>query len=142
MTFQFNQQLWSTDGSAAGTAQISFVPGPVLPAHPDWMTDVNGTVYFVSSSATPADATGGGAQLWKTDGTAQGTVQLLSANNIRDLTDVNGALYFSASTPQTGDELWKSDGTPAPPRAPSGRSTTCCSSSSATPASPSRTTCG
>jgi len=29
------------------------------------------------------------------------------------LADINGILYFSALEPQTGRELWKSDGTPS-----------------------------
>src|SRR5262249_35599001 len=61
-----------------------------------------------------------GIQLWKSDGTAAGTVlvsdiQLGAGGSwLRDLTNVSGTLYFSVGGSGTdGWELWKSDGTAA-----------------------------
>ena len=50
------------------------------------------------------------------DGTAEGTVLVKDINPSRQfdpqpLTDVDGTLFFAASDPQHGRELWKSDGT-------------------------------
>jgi ELWxxDGT repeat protein len=76
------------------------------------MAAVGGTLYFA------ADDGGNGRQLWKSDGTPQGTVMVkVIAPGSKDadpmaLTDANGVLYFSATDGVHCRELWKSDGTP------------------------------
>src|SRR5262249_26680369 len=60
-------------------------------------------------------------ELWKSDGTAAGTVLVKDINPgggnngslPNELMAVNGTLYFTAFVPDTGIELWKSDGTAA-----------------------------
>jgi ELWxxDGT repeat protein len=58
-----------------------------------------------------------GAELWKSDGTADGTVLVKDINPGPgrslpiQLTDVNGTLFFNADDEVTGRELWMSDGT-------------------------------
>lgn len=125
------RELWRSDGTAAGTQRvIDLVPGPGSPFQvgfslfDPWLTNVNGTVFFV------ANAAGVGVELWKTNGTAAGTVLVRDINvgigNAFDipsflgavpasLTNVNGTLYFVASDGPggVGFELWKSDGTSA-----------------------------
>ena len=60
-----------------------------------------------------------GYELWKTDGTAAGTVMVKDINpGAADsrpwwLTNVNGTLFFAATDETYGHELWKSDGTEA-----------------------------
>src|SRR5581483_4682700 len=54
-----------------------------------------------------------GTGLWKSDGTANGTVFVKAADNILHLTAVNGRLLFSAADQAHGQELWTSDGTAA-----------------------------
>ncbi|MFN5513829.1 MAG: ELWxxDGT repeat protein, partial [Cyanobacteriota bacterium] len=60
-----------------------------------------------------------GDELWKSDGTAAGTVLVKdirpgsSSSYLRELTGVGNTLYFSANDGVNGDELWKSDGTAA-----------------------------
>ncbi len=79
-------------------------PGPVRTIT-SFITDVNGTAFFSIWE-----------ELWKSDGTVNGTVlvKLFSEKGVvRDLTNVNGVLLFSAFDDSSGAELWKSDGTTA-----------------------------
>src|SRR4028118_1924541 len=73
----------------------------------------NNTLYFTAGDAT------NGYELWKSDGTAAGTVLL---KDIYPGTEGSGSygffnfqhtLYFTAEDGTNGDELWKSDGTAA-----------------------------
>ena len=77
------------------------------------LTEVNGTLLFVLRQTHllgyPSDP---GSELWKSDGTDAGTVQLKGLTSIPYLTNANGTIYFANLT-GTGDELWKSDGTQA-----------------------------
>src|SRR5262249_22645062 len=77
------------------------------------LTNVNGTVYFAANDGTT------GRELWKSDGTAAGTILVkdiwpgASGSYPYSLTSVNGTLFMQASDGTTGGYLWKSDGTPA-----------------------------
>jgi ELWxxDGT repeat protein len=73
---------------------------------------MNGTLFF--TAWTP----GHGRQLWKTNGTAAGTVRLTRVSgpagaDPADLTVADGVLFFSAHDLRHGRELWKSNGTVA-----------------------------
>ena len=130
-------------------------------AHPIQLTNVNGTLFFSANDGT------NGHELWKSDGTAAGTVLVKDINPApatatrepdqrqrhavlhgrrrhvrqravedrrhrrrhrarsrtstpasraatpRNLTNVNGTLFFTANDGTHGSELWKSDGTAA-----------------------------
>lgn len=82
-----------------------------LSSNPANLTEVNGVVYF--TAATPST----GTELWKTDGTPEGTVLVQDINpgsnssSPANLTNVSGALFFTAMNPVTGTELWITDGT-------------------------------
>src|SRR5262249_58032778 len=77
--------------------------GSSLPNH---LTAVGGTLFF--SAFDPAH----GIELWKSDGTAAGTVLAADINlgshgsYPSDLAFVNGALFFSADDGQNGREPW------------------------------------
>ena len=73
-----------------------------------------GYMYFVAEDETY------GRELWKTDGTASGTVLVKDINPgsdgscfSDDLMVFNGSLYFTANDGTHGRELWKTDGTEA-----------------------------
>ncbi len=97
------EELWRTDGTAGGTIRLTDIVAGSGNTSPEYMTDVNGAVYF-----TPSNGSG----LWKTDGTVAGTVNLRSdLTGVSGLCNVNGTLYFAAYPGTDGVELWKSDGT-------------------------------
>ena len=110
------RELWKSDGAEGGTVLVKDIyPGSneygPNSSSPQNLTAVNGVLYFVADDGTH------GRELWKSDGTADGTVMVKDINpgsgssSPRDLTDVNGVLYFAADDGTNGRELWKSDGT-------------------------------
>ncbi|MBA4192738.1 MAG: hypothetical protein C0467_32635, partial [Planctomycetaceae bacterium] len=88
------------------------VPGSGA-GNPRNFTNVNGTLFFSAFDGT------NGYELWKSDGTAAGTVLVKDINSgasssyPTNLTNVNGTLFFSADDGTNGIELWRSDGTAA-----------------------------
>jgi ELWxxDGT repeat protein len=106
--------LWKSDGTVTGTVQLKAFTQPDPPAsnyYPAWLTVLHGTLYFTAYDDTH------GFELWKSDGTAEGTVLLKDINpgpngsSIEGMIESNGALYFSATDGTHGQSLWKSDGT-------------------------------
>src|SRR5262249_5791385 len=112
-------ELWKSDGTAAGSTLVKDIfPGGISgygyypnSSYPSHLTNVNGTLFFEDNDGTH------GNELWKSDGTAAGTVLVKDINpgssgsNPTDLTNVNGTLFFEATDGTHGYELWKSDGT-------------------------------
>lgn len=94
--------LWKSNGTAAGTV---LVKSNVIIYD---MININGTLYF------------GGDELWKSNGTTAGTVMVKDINpsgksSPRDLTNINGTLFFTAIDGGINRELWKlSDGQVTP----------------------------
>ena len=84
-------------------------PAPTPPLH----ERRTARLFFAANDGTQ------GTELWKSDGTAAGTVLVKDINpgsagfTPRYLTNVNGTLFFSANDGTHGVELWKSDGTAA-----------------------------
>jgi ELWxxDGT repeat protein len=80
---------------------------------PTDLTNVDGTLYFEGDDAAH------GEELWKSNGTAAGTVMVqdidpgAGSSNPANLTNVNGTLYFTVDGGADGFELWKSNGTAA-----------------------------
>jgi ELWxxDGT repeat protein len=84
----------------------------VTDSDPQELINVNGTIFFRANDGI------NGAELWKSDGTAAGTVMVKDiytsgSSNPQHLTNVNGTVYFIANDNTNGYELWKSDGTTA-----------------------------
>jgi ELWxxDGT repeat protein len=110
------KELWKSGGTAEGTVMVkdayvgndgSF-SNPFDNPYTGELTDVNGTLFFIANNETSGD------EVWKSDGTAQGTVLVKdvepgpSGSGPGELTNVNGTLFFAAL-----NSLWRSDGTPA-----------------------------
>jgi len=74
---------------------------------------IGSTIYFAANTAAF------GTELWKSDGTAAGTMLVrdifvgVSSSVPTNFRVIDSTLYFSANGGTTGTELWKSDGTTA-----------------------------
>jgi len=102
--------VWVSDGTAAGTHFVT-----ELPEFSRFNTTfdarvLNGAVLFGSSAQGEAPEL---FSLWRTDGTAAGTVRLAPLFTFLDADAANGNVFFAAATNETGRELWVSDGTVA-----------------------------
>jgi ELWxxDGT repeat protein len=84
-------------------------------ASPSKLTAGNGVFFFTATNGSA------GTELWKSDGTAAGTVMVKDINpgagngtdSSANMAFRNGTLFFAASNGKAGTELWKSDGTAA-----------------------------
>ena len=119
-------ELWRSDGTAQGTTLVGDInPGsdsewPYGNSWPSELTDVAGTLFFVANDGVH------GYELWRSDGTADGTKMVRdilpgtawTGSYPDQLTNIAGTLFFGAddeihSSGATGTELWSSDGTAA-----------------------------
>ncbi len=107
---QTGTELWKSNGTTEGTVLVkdidpgfSTIDGVTRPngSVPNLLTNVNGTLYFVDFAST----------LWKSDGTAAGTVPVKEGVKATDLTALKGMLYFLSRNASRVLELNKSDGT-------------------------------
>src|SRR5262245_22895705 len=127
---QSGQELWSSDGTPAGTGLLKDIfpgivcggwgPCRVRSSNPDQLTAADGLLFFAASTDL-------GTELWRSDGTAAGTVLVkdIDPNDLSyylsslptELTNVNGTLIFTAEIDPTNEssrlDLWRSDGTEA-----------------------------
>jgi ELWxxDGT repeat protein len=98
-TTQF--ELWRTDGTTAGTLRLGTFRVDSFPLAN--LTQVGGQLFFTVAG-----------QIWKTNGTVAGTVLVKDHIIASNLSELHGALFFTAFNPAgTGDALWTSDGTSA-----------------------------
>ena len=110
-------ELWVSDGTRRGTNLVREIhpsdsklsrDEASIPRH---LTVAGNTLYFTADDGI------NGRELWKSDGTKDGTVMIKNiargaySSSPEQLTHVNGTLYFTATDEKSGRELWKSDGT-------------------------------
>ncbi len=111
-------ELWRTDGTAAGTSRVKDVnPGAGSARDTSSLYNtyyqrvVGSTLYFT------ADDGSSGTELWKTDGTAAGTMLVKDlqpgwpSSSVTPVGELGGTLFLSAIEDTRGRELWKTDGT-------------------------------
>jgi ELWxxDGT repeat protein len=98
---------WTTDGTIAGTVLLRDIANTPLPTKPDSMVNFGGAIYFTFTTMT-----GGRGPIYRTDGTADGT-SLIFDGQASGLFVAGDRMYFTANDPETGVELWITDGTAA-----------------------------
>jgi ELWxxDGT repeat protein len=108
------RELWTTDGTEAGTTLFKDInpgSGGSLPIFLNANDHPNGLIYMQANDGVH------GAELWRTDGTPEGTVLVKDINpgsassGPAGVRMVNGIPLFSANDGAHGFELWTSDGT-------------------------------
>ena len=100
--------LWMTD-DGAGFASVRPVPHNFdpdgEPRFPSRLTAANGLLFFTAQSTID------GEELWRTNGSAFGTFPLtLSLYVVSDIVAAGARVYVRGHEPETGIELWTSDG--------------------------------
>lgn len=107
-TSDIDESLWVTDGTLAGTFQLS-----------DTITLTNGGELLNGKFIFSGTSTNLGAEIFITDGTLSGTKVIkdiypgsTGSAPDADMAVLNGFVYFTAATPNEGRELWRTDGTP------------------------------
>ena len=117
-----NAGLWETNGTAAGTFELTGIAGAATAGglYPSNLTNYNNQVLFGGTDAS------GNIGLWVTDGTAAGTHELAVAGalttsqypffgglNPTDLTVYNGYVFFAGDDASVQAGLWETNGTAA-----------------------------
>lgn len=94
--------LWRSGPTAGSAKRIKdFGAGSI-----DWVRNVAGTIYL------QVRPTSGVYQLWKSDGTKNGTVKIKTLpDRAEEPTAAGSTLFFRVNTAATGPELWRSKGT-------------------------------
>ena len=107
---EVGSRLWVASGTTVAQTPVSIPTGNCI--QEDVSCVVFGdTLYFQANDGEH------GNELWKSDGTTDGTVMVKDirdgsgSSDLSDLTVVGDTLYFSAYDGEHGNELWKSDGT-------------------------------
>ncbi len=117
-------ELWKSDGTGVGTVLLkdinpgdSYGPSPnPLSSYPGLFTEINSTLFFVARDYTH------GYELWKSDGTTEGTALVIDiltgetqngplSSNPSYFENAGDTLLFAATDETHGNELWRSDGT-------------------------------
>lgn len=120
-TFYTVNELWKSDGTVGGTSLVKkmdtikgFSSNPIFVSSQDKNYSVSGnTMYFGNHTAAE------GSELWKTDGTAAGTVlvkdiQVGTGSSIPSgFCKMGSDVYFIAAETGYARKLWKTDGTTA-----------------------------
>lgn len=107
----YQMELWKTDGSVAGTERVAFTSYyDEFGAAPSGgnIAVFNNHLFFQFGVATDFE-------LWRSDGTSQGTallkdINLTGSSYPANFIEYAGKLYFSAYEPGSGVELWVTDG--------------------------------
>jgi ELWxxDGT repeat protein len=106
-------ELWSSDGTAAGTVPVVDLRPGRESSNPRGFAVLRGELYFAADDGVH------GRELWASDGTAAGTRLVAdlrpgaASSSPAELAAIDGRLYFAAADGVAGLEPWTSDGSAA-----------------------------
>jgi ELWxxDGT repeat protein len=109
----YGNELWKSDGTAAGTTLVKDINGIGTNSYPANLTNVGGVLFFTANDGAH------GYELWKSNGSESGTTLVKDIYSCAqgsapgNMVNVSGTLFFTANDGTHGYELWKSDGTHA-----------------------------
>jgi len=116
--FSVGAELYKTNGTRGGTVLIKDIAPYGSDAYPADYVEINGTIFFSAEDGQlPWNPETHGRELWKTDGTPEGTVLVkdilpgTAGSYPENLVKSGGKLLFTAAEADHGRELWTSDGT-------------------------------
>ena len=104
------QELWTTDGTVAGTHRVADINPGAADAFPCYLAVLGSRIYFAATGPN-------GTELWSSDGSTVGTMQVADiapgpvGSNPFNLVAFKGRLYFSATDGLNGSQVWSTDGT-------------------------------
>ena len=107
-TFDLGPELWTSDGTAAGTYPLDLRPGP-LGSSPSALFAVGSRVVFAAEDGIH------GYELWKSDGSLAGSQLVIDLapgkkpSSPKGITALGDRLFFSANDGTTGRGLWSFD---------------------------------
>lgn len=102
-TMEHGSEPWITDGTRAGTRRVADLRPGTADSSPHYFTVFAGRAFFVAR-----------LRLWKSDGTAKGTIALgPELRVIQPRTVYAGRLWFTGRNSRGNTELWATDGTAA-----------------------------
>jgi ELWxxDGT repeat protein len=110
------RELWTSDGTSTGTRRVRDITPGAGDSHLSGLTAVGSTLlFFRYIEPTPTQPER--YELWRSDGTEQGTVRVRAMEPGASLSTsralAGSTLFFVLSDMAHGTELWKSDGTAA-----------------------------
>ena len=109
---EHGDELWVSDGTEAGTHMVKEMNSGTdqygkASSHPGYLTEFQNMVFFQAFDGTHHE-------LWKSDGTEEGTVKLTSSDvNPEQLVVMGDRLFFIGHNDKEQATIWQSDGTEA-----------------------------
>lgn len=99
--FTANYRLFKTDGTYDGTVLLKDFSDPTFPSVPRYLQTIGGELYFVANDRIT------GNDLWKTNGSVNGTVRITDTAEITSDFTVNGdKIIFVSDDRRFGKELF------------------------------------
>jgi ELWxxDGT repeat protein len=111
---EFGYELWRTDGTVKGTYMVKDIwegnQQSYAELNKNETVELNGSLFFGAANEIL------GYELWKTDGTEEGTVPVTDINpqgnsGVSNMTLLKDRILFIADDGSSGKELWSTDGT-------------------------------